>query len=390
MKIQIAKKRVTNFVLLVVICVAWFLIGWIVRGLWDANRIAQVETEVALIEQVRQRLLSECPDGPLATRELTYGAIRGMLRQTGDPYAALLEPPVAQRFWDDFAGESGIVGLHLEEECGQLLVGGLSPGEPAEQAGLRPGDVILAVDGVEFDDATTGTEASLLIRGPVGEPAHILVRRGEETLDFYAARREREIVSSQMLEGGIAYVALSAFVTDAPQEMEAALQELVAQDPRGLIWDLRANGGGSMQATQEILSQFIADGLLFTAELKGGEQEPFTARAGGIATDIPLVVLIDHYTYSAGETAAATVSERGRGTLIGDTTYGKSTINATYPLIEDCMVQMTIGKCLSPTGRWYHGQGVSPDIVVHDDASTEQDEVLESALQYVQQGLPRE
>ena len=130
MNIQITKKRATNFALLLVLCGVWFLIGWIVRGAWDASRIAKVEAEIALIEQVRQRLLSEHPDRPLTTRELTHGAIRGMLRHTGDPYAALLEPPVARRFWDDFAGESGIVGLHLEQECGQLRVGGLSPGGP--------------------------------------------------------------------------------------------------------------------------------------------------------------------------------------------------------------------------------------------------------------------
>ena len=387
MKIQITRKSITNFVSLVIICAVWFLIGWIVRGRLAANQIAQMGPEVALIEQARQRLLSECLDEPLTTRELTYAAIRGMLRHTGDPYAALLEPAVSQRFWDDFAGQSGIVGLSLEEQCGQILVGTISPGGPADQAGVRPGDVILAVDGVEFDDATTGTEVSLLIRGPVGEPAHIVIRRGEETLEFYPVRQGREIVSSQMLEGEIAYVALSAFTTNTPQEMKDVLQELLVRRPKGLIWDLRANAGGSMQATQEILSNFIEDGLLFTAELKGGEQKPYMAQGEGIAIDIPLVVLIDEYTYSAGETAAATISERERGILIGNRTHGKSTINATYPLIENCMLQMTIGKCLSPTGRWYHGQGVPPDVFINDDPNTDADEVLQFALDHLHQSL---
>jgi len=382
-KTRITRKHITNFILVATICVAWFLIGWIVRGWRDTKQIMQMGPEIALIEQARQQILSEYPGESLTTRELTYAAVRGMLRHTRDPYATLLEPAVAQRFWDDFAGRSGIVRLSLKAQCGQILVDTVSPGGPADQAGVRPGDIVLGVDGVEFDDATTSTEASLMIRGPVGEPAHIIVRRDKEILEFYPVRQERIIVSSQILEGEIAYVALSAFTTDASQQMDEALQELLAQHPKGLIWDLRANGGGSMQVTQEILSDFVEDGLLFTAELKGGKQKPFMALGNGIATDIPLAVLIDEHTYSAGETAAATIAERERGILIGNQTYGKSTINATYPLIEDCMLQMTIGKCLSPTGQWYHGQGVPPDILASDDLSTDKDEVLQFAVDYM-------
>lgn len=141
----------------------------------------------------------------------------------------------------------------------------------------------------------------MLIRGPVGVPAHFVVKRGEEILSFDPVRRERTIVSAQMLDTDIAYVAQSTFTTDAPQEMKEALQGLLDQHPQGLIWDLRDNGGGSMEATQQVLSYFIEDVLLFTAELKGGKEELFVALEGaGRAADIPLVVLIGEYTYSAG------------------------------------------------------------------------------------------
>lgn len=386
MKTHITRKHITNFVTLLILCVAWFLIGWTVRDRLLTGQIAQVGPEIALIEQVRQRLLSDCPDESLSTRELTYAAIRGMLRRSGDPHAALFEPVVSQRFGDDFAGQSGIVGLSIEVQCGQILVSEVSPGDPADQAGLRPGDVILSVDGVEFDDSTTCTEVSLLIRGPVGTPARFVVRRGEEILNFDPMRRERAIVSARMLDAGVAYIAQSAFTTNAPQEMKEALQELLAQHPGGVIWDLRGNGGGSMQATQEILSYFIEDGLIFTAELKGGKQEPFMASGAGMATDVPLVVLVDEYTYSSGETAAATIVGRERGVLIGSTTYGKGTINATYSLVENCMLQMTIAKWLSPTGQWYGERGVTPDVFVSDDASTGEDEVLDFALDYMLPG----
>lgn len=385
MKMRITKRQVINFTFFLILCVVWFMIGWIMRERLFAN---QMGPEITLVEHVRERLLTDYPDESLTTRELTYAAIRGMLRHSKDPHGALFEPAMSQRFGDDFAGRSGIVGLSIETQCGQILISEVAPDDPADQVGLLPGDIILAVDGVEFDENTTATEVSLLIRGPVDVPAHFVVRRGEEILNFDPVRRERTIVSAQMLDTEIAYVAQSAFTTNVPQEMKEALQELLDQHPQGLIWDLRGNGGGSMQATQKVLSYFIEDGLLFTAELKGGKEEPFIAQEGeGIAADIPLVVLIDEYTYSAGETAAATIMERERGILVGGTTYGKGTINATFPLIEDCMLQMTIAKWLSPTGEWYNERGVPPDIFVDDDPNTDKDEILQFAIDYIRQNL---
>lgn len=382
---RITKRQVINFVFFLILCVVWFMIGWIMRERLFAN---QMGPEITLVEHVRERLLTDYPDESLTTRELTYAAIRGMLRHSRDPHGALFEPAMSQRFGDDFAGRSGIVGLSIETQCGQVLISEIAPDDPADQAGLLPGDIILAVDGVEFNENTTATEVSLLIRGPVGVPAHFVVRRGEESLNFDPVRRERTIVSAQMLDTEIAYVAQSAFTTNVSQEMKEALQELLDQHPQGLIWDLRGNGGGSMQATQKVLSYFIEDGLLFTAELRGGKKESFTAQEGeGIAADIPLLVLIDEYTYSAGETAAATIMERKRGILVGGTTYGKGTINATFPLIEDCMLQMTIAKWLSPTGEWYNERGVPPDIFVDDDPNTDKDEILQFAIDYIRQNL---
>jgi carboxyl-terminal processing protease len=188
-----------------------------------------------------------------------------------------------------------------------------------------------------------------------------------------------------MLPGQVAYMAQYAFTTNVTPQVEQALQELLAQEPVGLIWDLRDNGGGSMDTTRDVLSYFIEDGLLFTAETQGGRRREFVAQGGGPATDIPLVVLIDEGTYSAAETAAAAIKERGRGVLIGGATYGKGSILTTVPIGQDCMLQMTVAKWLSPSGEWYGGQGVPPDIVVDDDENTEGDEVLDFAVDYIQE-----
>ncbi len=379
MEIQITRKRAANFGVLLILCAVWFLIGWALRG-W------LLEPDVVLIEHVRQRLLSDYPGEVPATRVLTYAAIRGILRRV-DPYAALFEPEVSRRYLEDFAGQTGIVGLSAEVQNGQLVVSGVLPGGPADRAGLRPGDIILSVDGVAIDESTTETEASVLIRGPVGTAAQFVVKRGDEILKFDPMRQDRAITSTQMLDGEIAYLALRVFTTNAPQEVKTALQELLTQRPKALIWDLRGNSGGSMEATQAILSYFIKDGLLFTAELKWGRQTPFMAQGEEIASDIPLVVLIDEGTYSSAETAAAAIRDRARGILIGSTTHGKGTIQTTIPLIEDSMLHFTIAKWLSPTGQWYEEVGVAPDIVVSDNPSTNEDEALQFALDYLYRNL---
>jgi carboxyl-terminal processing protease len=379
MSIPITRKQVVNLGALILICGAWFAIGWVVRGL-------QLSPDVQMVEQVRQRLLAEHPGPTPSTRELSYAAIRGMLGQVDDPYSALITPPISARFWDDFAGRSGVIGLFPERLDGEMVVSVVFPGEPAHTAGLRVGDVILSIDDVVIDRETSDAEVILLVRGPVGQPAHFVVRRGDEILEFSPVREERSIVSSRMLPGGIGYLAQYTFATDSSHKVREALLDLLSQDPQGLIWDLSSNGGGSMEAAQDILSYFIKDGLLFTAELKDGKQRRFVAEGDAIAADLPLVVLVGERTYSAAETCAATIADSGRGTLIGAKTYGKGAIQATYPL-GDVLLQMTVAKWLSPKGQVYHGRGVSPHILASDDEDTAQDEVLEYAADYLLQHL---
>ena len=388
MKIQISRKQILDLATLLLICAVWFAIGWIARGT-QLERSTPLGSEIALVEQAGNLLKSEHAGGIPPTRDLAYAAIRGMLRKTNDAYAALLTPPVSQRYLDDFAGNSGVIGVFPEKQGGLVVMSVVLPDEPASQAGIRVGDVILEVDGVILDDDTLNAEVALLIRGPVGTPAHIVIQRGEKILAFDPIRQERPVVSARMLPEGIAYLAQNTFTTNASQIVKSALQELLAQEPIGLIWDLSSNGGGSVEVAQEVLSYFVSDGLLFTAELKGGKQKKFMAQGEAIAAGIPLVVLIGERTYSAAETAAATIADRDRGILFGSTTHGKGTIQATYPLNEEVLLKITIAKWLSPTGQSYDGRGVTPEILVSDDESTEEDEVLQIAMEYLLQNATR-
>jgi carboxyl-terminal processing protease len=373
-------KRSGTLLGLVLLAAISFFAGWLLRG-W------QIGSDVGLMAQVHHYLLAEAYPSAVPTgRELGYAAVRGMLRETADSHAALIVPPLSYRVQDDFAGKSGVIGLYAEKHNGEMVTEVVLAGEPAEQAGILPGDVLLSVDDIEFNEDTTDAEATYLMRGPVGQPAHVVIRRGQDILEFDPVRQPRPKVSTQMIQN-IGYIYQHTFTTDASELMKNVLIEVLAQNPRAIIWDLRSNGGGSMEAAQTILNYFIEDGILFTAEQSRGRVREFKAdKQKIIDADVPLVVLIGERTYSAAETAAATISETGRGITIGSTSFGKGTIQATIPLANDCLLQLTVAKWLSPSGQWYDGRGVEPDISVQDDPNTQEDEVLQYAVNYVLQG----
>ncbi len=355
------------------------LLGIAFSAGWWTNELGG-DPNQRLVESAYETVAGQSIFNRQTGTELAYAAVRGMLATLDDPYAELIEPEAAKNLVSTFNGQMGVVGLYAENKDRRVVVSIVFPGGAAEAAGLKPGDEILAIDGTPLDQASDSSETGLLLRGAPGSRVQITARRGEEVLEFALVRKEQQFVSWKMLADGVGYIALSAYNQTASQQMQRALEELLQQQPQALVWDLRNNEGGDMQAAQQILSYFIEDGLLFTAELTGGRSMAFEAKGGALAPDLPLVVLVDHTTYSAAETSAAAVAKTGRGKTVGQTTYGKGVIQATMPLPGDTMLQMTVARWLAPDGAWYHEKGVPPMIAVQDDPATEADEILEKAL----------
>ncbi len=384
--IQKLQKHKTTLIM-IVLSVAWFLIGWRVREFF-------LNEDILLVEQGRNIILNYYNGDTPSSRDLTYAALRGMLYNIDDPRAVFYEPEIVARKIEDAQGRYAGTGMVGEMRNGGLEVIYVNPGEPAEQAGLQAGDVVVGVDGWELEKDTTYTEASLMIRGPEDSTVHLTVRRGDEIIEFDVVRKPPVLVITRTIEPDIAYLYLQNFGFTAPREMKQGLEELRTYDPQGLIWDLRGNGGGPLTATLEILDDFFADKeVLFYSEEKDGVLTPFHGTNGGIATELPLVVLIDGHSYSAPELAAATIAERGRGTLIGETTYGKGTINVHFPLLDGSAMQMTVARWLSPEQQWYGDRGVPPDVFLENDETTAEDEVIECAvtlLLHPQEPLPPE
>lgn len=372
-----ASKPFKEAAFIIIFGCVWFLIGWLARG-W------LLSPEAALVDAARRILANAYPSEVPSDRELTYAAINGMLDRVGDPYGQLMEPAVGQAYLADFAGTSGAVGLAPIKRDGRIVIGQVLPGQAADRAGLKAGDVILSVNGADFGEEITEAQAAMLhLAGPIDTTAHLVVQRGSDVLEFDVTRQDKTLVTSKILDGDIGYLFVSAFTQKAPQKVSAALQELLQQHPKALIWDLRDNRGGSMDAAQQVVSNFIEDGLLFTAELKGGGTKPYLAQGAAVAGTLPLVVLVNNETQSSAEAAAAAVQERQRGAVIGAQTHGKSEIQTSVPLSDGSLLHYSIGKILSPTGQWYQDRGVTPDVVVADERDAQSDVILQSAIDYL-------
>ncbi len=196
-------------------------------------------------------------------------------------------------------------------------------------------------------------------------------------------------VRTRELEGGIAYVKLNSFSEPTTQELINALKTLLANKPKGLILDLRGNPGGYLSTSVEVSSQFLKDGLVLYEESADGSRQEFRVRRGGLAVDIPLVVLVNKGSASASEIVAGAIQDAKRAPLIGEKTFGKGSVQTTHALSDGSTVHVTIAHWLTPKGRQINEVGLDPDIVVpltEDDAKNNLDPQLDRALEYLKTG----
>jgi carboxyl-terminal processing protease len=264
-------------------------------------------------------------------------------------------------------GYSGI-GAWVNTEGEYLTITEPMRGSPAEAAGLLGGDQILAIDGIDM----TGTLPELARQKVLGEAGTQVVltvmREGvEEPFDVAVTRAQITIPSteSRMLENEIAYLRLNAFSSTTGDEIHSALRDLLSKNPKGLILDLRFNSGGYLDAAIDVGSEFIKEGVVAYEEYGDGKRETFSADGKGLATEIPLVVLVNEWSASASELVAGALQDYGRARLVGVTTYGKGTVQNWISLSDnEGAIRVTIARWLTPKGRNVTDNGLSPDVQV--------------------------
>jgi carboxyl-terminal processing protease len=332
---------------------------------------------------------------------LIQGAIRGMIDALGDPYSSYLtseeyrdslqgisgefEGIGAEIATEDAAGEQGCATLGAD--CRLVIVAPLA-GSPAERADLRSGDLVLAVDGVPLDGLSVD-QARDRIRGPKGSVVTLTVERDEAEPFALEITRDvilQEEVESRDLAGGdVGYVRLNGFSDRGADELEAAVRAHLAAGRDALILDLRGNPGGYVTAARDVASQFIDSGVIFFEQDAAGTLTPTEAVPGGAATDpaVRLAVLVDGGSASASEIVAGALQDTGRATIVGETTFGKGTVQQWQELTgEGGAFRLTIARWLTPDERWIHDVGIEPDVVVElpDEIPPDEDPILDRAL----------
>jgi carboxyl-terminal processing protease len=273
-----------------------------------------------------------------------------------------------------------------------LLIVQPLPGWPAIEAGLRAGDVVLEVDGTTLLGMSL-YESIALIRGPAGSSVTLLVEREEVDdpfeVEITRARIELPSVESRMLDDSLGYVRLRDFGETSVRELKSALRELDANELDGLIFDLRGNRGGFLASSVQVTSEFVGESPILIERFRDGRERRYPASSGGLALDVPLVVLVDGSSASASEIAAGAIQDTGRGILLGQTTLGKGSVQTVHELSDGSELRVTIARWFTPNDRAIHNVGLDPDIEVElseQDILDENDPQLDRAIQYLMEG----
>ncbi len=309
-------------------------------------------------------------------------AIRGMLTTLGDPQTSYLSPSVLQgSFQDVFRGNFEGIGAHVNmNRQGKLVIISPIPGGPAEAAGIKAGDIVLEADGEKLEGLSL-LEAVSKIRGPRGTTVELLVKHlGALDPVLIAIVRDKIPLISVHLRSDpgarFAHVRISQFYPNTPDALRETILKVVAEGAEGIILDVRDNDGGTLDSVVSIASLFLSpeDELVLYVEKGDGTRTNWQVRPEmQIAEEIPMVLLINARSASSSEVLAGALQDHGRATIIGETSFGKGSVNIMRPLSNGGGLYITIAHWHTPTGRIIHGEGIAPDIEITHRDSREQD-----------------
>jgi carboxyl-terminal processing protease len=314
------------------------------------------------------------PDG-LDDQEMAYGAIRGLTEAVGDDgHTSFMTAEEAKAADQSLSGSFVGIGVQVSaDDDGAIVISTVFPGTPAEEAGLKRGDRILAVDGKSTADETVDQTVTR-VRGPEGEQVTLTVgREGTSDFDVTITRREFDLplISWAMVPGTeVAMIRLEQFATGATDALKVAIKEARDAGATGIVFDLRANPGGYVNEAVGVASQFVGDGIVYQSFDRSGERKDAEVQAGGLATDIPVVVLADDNTASSAEIVSGAIRDSGRGKVVGEKTFGTGTVLGRFDLSDGSSMRIGVERWLTRGGHEIWREGLEPDIKVDlaDDA----------------------
>jgi carboxyl-terminal processing protease len=300
---------------------------------------------------------------------LTYGAISGMTDSLGDTgHSTFLSPQMVNQEKNYIQGQFEGIGAEIGTSQGHVVIIAPLDGSPAQKAGLKPGDILLKVNGEEITGLSLSAVASK-VSGPAGTDVNLTIQDPNtgQTRQVTITRAHVQVnnVTWRMLPGThIAHVRIAGFSEGVTKDLEGVLKQAKAQGAEGLILDLRSNPGGLLSQAVGVSSQFLSSGNVLIEKNAQGDETAVPIEGGGAATDIPMVVLINGGTASASEIVAGALQDHQRATLVGETTFGTGTVLNKFPLSDGSALLLATEEWLTPNGRVIWHQGITPDVKV--------------------------
>lgn len=347
--------------------------------------------EGELLAEVMDRVRHEYVD-PVDRKVLVDAAIRGIMAEL-DPHSAFLGPSEYRDIRISTSGRYTGVGVEIGIDDDQVVVVTPLEGSPAEAAGLQPGDVIFSIDGLGVGREDLA-DTVFRMRGEQGSQVVLGIRRPGDEAPFSVVLTRRAIefksVQGRLLQGGAAYVRLSQFndatAADLVEVVEALRREAGAPLP-GLVLDMRNNPGGVLDAAMEVADAFLERGLILSAEGQAADAR-FLAEAqpGDLLSGAPMSVLVNRGSASAAEIVAGALQDHGRAVIVGETTFGKGSVQSIVPLSDGRAIKLTTSRYYTPSGRSIHGMGIQPDVRIATPAEGVDDPQLDAALEALRRG----
>ncbi len=327
------------------------------------------------------------------TKDKIFGAIQGLANSYGDPYTVFMPPEEAKLFADTISGSFAGVGMEIDIKNGVLMVVTPLKGTPAEAAGIRKGDYIVAIDGKTTEGVPVDV-AVTRIRGSIGTTVVLSLVRDKKPLEITVTRATIQVPETDDgldAKSGVYHIALFSFTSNSADLFAQAFERFKTSGSKKLVIDLRSNPGGYLDASVDIASHFLPKGADVVTEDFGGRQEKAVHTSLGYM-DIPagtkIVVLIDNGSASASEILAGALKDHKVATIIGTKSFGKGSVQALIP-IDGGSLKITIARWVTPAGTWIMGNGITPDIIVpvtEADISAKVDPQMLRALQFLTTG----
>lgn len=408
MEIFSNNNRKLKGILLVIIILAGAFWGGFYFGTQNQN-LASGQGLLAYSREAREKALGNNPHGEqinfdlywevwnklksnyvdtnrLSDQDLFYGSLRGLAAATEDPYTVFMDPEEAKEFADDLTGSFEGIGAEIGFRHDIPTVISPLDGMPAQKAGLMPGDKIYAVN----SEPTIGLSLNAIvrkIRGPKDTDVVLTIIRGQESPQDITITRSvivTKSVKSEMRSDGLFLIKISSFNADTENLFNEAIKEILLENPRGIILDLRNNPGGYLETAVTLASEWVEEGPLVAEQFNNNRRSEYPAHGRARLANFPTVVLVNAGSASASEILAGALRDYKKATIIGEKTYGKGSVQSLSDLKGGATLKITVAKWLTPAGDYINDSGLEPNMIVEmnmDDVNNNRDPQLDKAVE---------